>query len=55
MGTWNDFATIGAGDALPAVDVTEDSPSADLDTVTVTLPRSTTTSGKLFVPLHATK
>jgi autotransporter-associated beta strand protein len=55
LGTWNDFATIGAGDALPAVDVTEDSPSAELDTVTVTLPRSTTTSGKLFVRLHATK
>jgi autotransporter-associated beta strand protein len=55
MGTWNDFATIGAGDALPAVDVTEDSPSAELDTVTVTIPKTTAPGGKLFVRLQAIK
>ncbi|RYD66382.1 MAG: hypothetical protein EOP83_05205 [Verrucomicrobiaceae bacterium] len=55
LGTWNDFATIGAGDALPAVDVTEDSPSSELDTVTVTIPKSTAQSGKLFVRLQAIK
>jgi autotransporter-associated beta strand protein len=55
MSTWNDFATIGAGDALPAVDVTEDSPSAALDTVVVTVPRSTAPAGKLFVRLQAVK
>ncbi|MEK7950777.1 autotransporter-associated beta strand repeat-containing protein [Luteolibacter sp. Y139] len=55
LGTWNDFATIGAGDALPAVDVTEDSPNASLDTVVVTIPKSTTPSGHLFVRLQATK
>lgn len=55
LGTWNDFATIGAGDALPAVDVTEDSPTAELDTVVVTIPRSTAPGGKLFVRLHAVK
>lgn len=54
LGTWNDFATIGAGDA-PAVDVTEDSPSAGLDTVAVTIPRNITPGGKLFVRLQATK
>lgn len=53
LGTWSDFATIGAGDDLPAVDVTEDSPTADLDTVTVAIPRNTTTSGRLFVRLQA--
>ena len=52
---WNDFVTIGAADALPEVDVTEDSPSADIDTVTVTIPRSTTSSGLLFVRLQAVK
>ncbi len=55
LGGWNDFATIGAGDALPAVDVTEDSPNADLDTVVVTVPRSTASDGKLFVRLQAVK
>ena len=55
LGVWNDFATIGAGDALPAVDVTEDSPNPDFDTVTVTIPRNTTMSGKLFVRLQAVK
>jgi autotransporter-associated beta strand protein len=55
LGSWNDFATIGAGDALPVVDVTEDSPSADLDTVTVAVPRSLAAGGKLFVRLEATR
>jgi autotransporter-associated beta strand protein len=54
MVTWNDFATIGAGDALPAVDVTEDSPTADLDTVVVTIPRSLA-PGKIFARLQAVK
>ena len=55
LGTWNDFATIGAADNLPEVDVTEDSPAAELDTVTVTVPRSTATGGKLFVRLQAVR
>lgn len=55
LGSWNDFATIGAGNALPAVDVTEDSPNADLDTVTVTIPKSTAPGSKLFVRLQAIK
>ena len=54
MGLWNDFATIGAVDA-PPVDVTEDSPSAEIDTVSVTVPRNLTSSGKLFVRLQAIK
>lgn len=55
MTTWNDFATIGPVDALPAVDVTEDSPTAELDTVTVTIPRSVAPGGKLFARVHAVK
>jgi fibronectin-binding autotransporter adhesin len=55
LGAWNDFATIGAGDALPAVDVTEDSPNTATDTVVVTVPRSTVLGGKLFVRLQAVK
>ncbi len=55
LGIWNDFATIGADDNLPAVDVTEDSPAAALDTVTVTIPRSTVTGGKLFVRLQGVR
>jgi fibronectin-binding autotransporter adhesin len=51
---WNDFATVGAGDALPAVDVTEDSPTADVDTVVVTIPRSLA-PGKIFARLQAVK
>ena len=47
--TWSEFATIGAVDALPAVDVTEDSPTTDLDTVVVKIPRSGNEfGGKLF-------
>ncbi|MEO6477246.1 autotransporter-associated beta strand repeat-containing protein [Luteolibacter sp.] len=55
LATWNDFATVGAVDALPAVDVTEDSPTADIDTVVVTIPRSVTGGGKLFGRLQAVK
>jgi len=55
MTTWHDFATIGPVDNLPAVDVTEDSPSAVLDTVVVTIPRGVTTGGKLFARLQAVK
>lgn len=51
---WNDFATIGAGGALPAVDVMENTPTAELDTVVVRIPRSTSTTGKLFARIAAT-
>lgn len=54
--TWTDFATIGAGDALPAVDVTEDSPDASLDTIVVTIPRAgREAGGKLFARVQAVK
>lgn len=54
--TWTDFATIGAGDALPAVDVTENSPTAALDTVVVTIPRAgREAGGKLFGRVTAIK
>jgi autotransporter-associated beta strand protein len=52
---WNDFATIGPVDALPAVDVTEDFPTTDLDTVVVTIPRNTAPGGKLFARVQAVK
>jgi fibronectin-binding autotransporter adhesin len=55
LAVWNDFAIVGAVDALPAVDITEDSPGADVDTVVVTIPRSTTPGGKLFTRLQAVK
>ncbi|MCB1129889.1 MAG: autotransporter-associated beta strand repeat-containing protein [Verrucomicrobiae bacterium] len=55
MVIWHDFATVGAVDALPQVDVTEDSPSAELDTVVVTIPRSTTSGGTLFARIQAVK
>jgi fibronectin-binding autotransporter adhesin len=56
LGTWNDFATIGAVDALPAVDITEDSPTAELDTVVVRIPRSNAAAGQpLFGRVVATK
>lgn len=54
-GTWNDFVTVGPVDALPAVDVTEDSPTAALDTVVVKIPRSNGPGGKLFGRVVATK
>lgn len=53
--TWNDFATIGPVSSLPAVNVTEDSPIAAVDTVVVTIPRSNAVNGKLFVRLVAAK
>lgn len=54
LATWNDFVTLGAGDALPAVDVTEDVPSAALDTVVVTIPRSgREAGGKLYGRIQA--
>ncbi|MEO7099209.1 MAG: autotransporter-associated beta strand repeat-containing protein [Luteolibacter sp.] len=52
--TWNDFATIGAASALPAVTVTEDSPTTALDTVSVAIPRSNAVGGKLYARIHAT-
>ncbi|MEO7098306.1 MAG: autotransporter-associated beta strand repeat-containing protein [Luteolibacter sp.] len=56
MVTWNDFATIGATSALPAVQVTEDSPTTALDTVVVTIPRSGhEVGGKLFGRVIAVK
>lgn len=55
LATWNDFATIGAVDALPAVDITEDSPSAAIDTVVVTIPRSLAPGGRIFTRLKASK
>ncbi|MES2439327.1 MAG: autotransporter-associated beta strand repeat-containing protein [Verrucomicrobiota bacterium] len=55
MTTWNDFATVGPADALPKVDVTEDVPSAALDTVVVIIPRNTASGGKLFARVHAVK
>ena len=56
MVTWTDFVTVGAGDNLPAVDVTEDSPSAAIDTVVVTIPRAgREAGGKLFGRVKAIK
>jgi hypothetical protein len=56
LATWLDFATIGAADALPAVDVTEDLPSAALDTVVVAIPRAGhEAGGKLYGRVKATK
>jgi fibronectin-binding autotransporter adhesin len=56
MVIWSDFATIGAADALPAVDIAEDAPTAALDTVVVKIPRAGhEASGKLFARVHAVK
>jgi hypothetical protein len=55
LGIWNDFVTVGSDDDLPAVDVTEDSPSAALDTVEVRIPRSLAAESKLFGRIMATK
>jgi hypothetical protein len=55
MGTWNDFATIGPVSALPAVTVTEDSPTAALDTVVVRIPRTNAAGQRLFGRVVATK
>jgi hypothetical protein len=46
---------VGAVGAPPAVDVTEDSPTADLDTVVVRIPRTNAVNGKLFGRVVATK
>jgi len=56
MVTWTDFVTIGSADALPAVDITEDAPTAALDTVAVKIPRAGhEVGGKLFARIHAVK
>lgn len=55
LGSWNDFATIGATTSLPGVTVTEDSPTAALDTVVVRIPRSNASGQKLFGRVVATK
>jgi autotransporter-associated beta strand protein len=55
LAIWNNFATIGEVSALPEVEVTEDSPTADLDTIKVNIPRSLAPGGELFGRLHAEK
>jgi hypothetical protein len=55
LAIWNDLVTIGAGDALPTVDITEDSPTAELDTVDVLIPRSHEFNGRLYGRVVATK
>lgn len=56
MVTWSDFVTIGAIDALPAVDISEDSPTVAVDTVVVKIPRAGhEVAGKLFARVHAVK
>lgn len=55
LSTWHDFVTLGAVDALPQVDVTEDVPTAELDTVVVSIPRTTAPGGKLFARVQAVK
>lgn len=53
---WAEFATIGAVDALSAVDLTEDAPTAALDTVVVAIPRvDHALGGKLYARLKVTK
>ena len=54
LGTWADFATLGATSS-GAVTVTEDSPTAELDTVSVAIPRSNAVDGKLFARLNVIK
>ncbi|GAA5125579.1 autotransporter-associated beta strand repeat-containing protein [Luteolibacter yonseiensis] len=56
MVTWTDFITVGPVDALPAVDVSEDVPTAALDTVVVKIPRAgREAGGRLFGRIHAVK
>jgi len=50
LSAWSTFATIGAVSAGP-VTVAEDTPTTDLDTVTVVIPLSNGMNGKLFVRL----
>ncbi|MBN8458236.1 MAG: autotransporter-associated beta strand repeat-containing protein [Verrucomicrobia bacterium] len=55
LSTWHDFVTVGAADALPQVDVTEDVPTAELDTVSVSIPRTLAPGGRIFARLQAVK
>lgn len=55
LSTWHDFVTVGAADALPQADVTEDVPTPELDTVVVSIPRTTAPGGKIFARLQAVK
>jgi autotransporter-associated beta strand protein len=55
LATWTNFATVGATSAGP-VTVIEDSPTSDLDSVSVVIPRvGNAADGKLFVRLQAVK
>ncbi len=55
-GTWGspNEVTIGGAD-LGIVDVTEDSPTAELDTIEVSVPRTHAAGGKLFARVIATQ
>jgi autotransporter-associated beta strand protein len=55
LSTWNDFATLTAASELPKVQITEDSPSAAVDTVVVRIPRSNAPGLPLFGRIVATK
>lgn len=61
LGTWTDVATAGTTTALSSTalgataTVTENSPTADLDTVIVNIPRSNEVGGKLFARLIVIK
>lgn len=55
LSTWHDFVTVGAADALPQVDVSEDVPTAELDTVSVSIPRTLAPGGRIFARLQAVK
>ncbi len=55
LASWQDFATVGSASALPEVSVTPDTPSAGLDTIVVTVPRSLADGGTIFVRLHAVR
>ncbi|MCW1884299.1 autotransporter-associated beta strand repeat-containing protein [Luteolibacter flavescens] len=54
LGSWTDFATLGPVSA-GGVTITEDSPSADFDTVVVRIPRTNAVGQKLFGRVVATK
>ena len=55
LATWSNFATVGPASAGP-VTVTEDAPTAELDTVSVVIPRSgNEADGKLYVRVQAVK
>ena len=55
LSTWNDFATLTAVSDLPKVQISEDSPSAAVDTVVVRIPRNTAPGQPLFGRVVATK